>query len=97
MPEAVKRCEKMNNQYSMISSMMDKEKEPNHVPVKDRIMGLSINDSVYSCLFFFLTVFFCNCSFSERFSESSAESLKLHWICTAVKEKPRKKSDARTV
>ena len=43
-----------------------------------RIMGLSINDSVYSCLFFFLTglhffhlllglllccLFFCNCSF----------------------------------
>merc|ERR1712160_198673 len=50
-----------------------------------RIMGLSINDSVYSSLFFFLTglhffhllvgllfccLFFCGCSFSE----------KIHWF-----------------
>merc|ERR1712157_133316 len=46
-----------------------------------RIMGLSINDLVYSCLFFFLTglhffhlllgvvfccLLFCSCSFSEK-------------------------------
>merc|ERR1712186_38525 len=33
-----------------------------------RIMGLSINDSLYSCLFFFLTglLFFWSCSFPSK-------------------------------
>ena len=65
-----------------------------------RIMGLSINDSVYSCLFFFLTglhffhllvglllccLFFCNCSFKIKKSNTSSDRKAIiKWIMKSL-------------
>jgi heme/copper-type cytochrome/quinol oxidase subunit 3 len=66
-----------------------------------RIMGLSINDSVYSCLFFFLTglhffhllvglflccLFFYNCSFSSEFTVKTSPMKKKREVQRMVKE-----------
>ena len=59
-----------------------------------RIMGLSINDSVYSCVFFFLTglhffhlvvgllllsLLSWSCSFSSRAHRNNSKKRKYHW------------------